>query len=711
MADISYGPDESADVPGLSRVQPAASRIGSRTLSIRLRLVLLIASVAIPLLLLALFIAVRYADAERRVVEAQRYDVANNLTYLLQRDIERVKGVLWSLAASPDLAEGRLDVFRRHAEATAKLAGIDAITLFNASGDELASTAAAPLRLRQGTQLLDGAFDGRTTVSGVTNLGDGTRPVFLISVPVARRGGVFQALNAVLSVEPLSRLFDEAGMSRDWVAAIVDSKGIFLARSRDPDKYVGGPARPELAAAAAGPADAGGFDNVTLDGFVVSNSFKRLPESGWTAVVAVPTVVLNAPLRRTLALIGFAGAALTALGVGLATLMSRRIAEPLREISGAALALVEGREPPPVPVTIDELREVERAFAVAARLARDRVRAEQELRASEARFRGTFENAAVGMGHVALDGSFLMVNDRLCEILGHSREELLATTKGAITHPDDLPADRANVARLLSGEAASYSVEKRYLRKDGEAVWAGVTVSLLRGEAGKPDYMLGVVRDISARRHAQDHQHFLMRELSHRTKNLLAVIQAMARQTARGGGTHDEFLKRFTQRLHGIAASHDLLVNQNWQGVGLAELVRQQLAPFADAESFRLTIEGPPLAVTAEAAQSIGLALHELATNAVKYGALSVPAGRVAVSWRLDHLDGAEQVWLDWREMHGPDVKPPSQKGFGHFVTESMISQSLNGRVTVQFLPDGLHWSVVFSSSNLAKGLDASAAH
>ena len=127
----------------------------------------------------------------------------------------------------------------------------------------------------------------------------------------------------------------------------------------------------------------------------------------------MPTIILNAPLSRALALIALAAAGFTALGVGLATLMSRRIAKPLREVSGAALALVEGREPPPVSATIAELREVERAFAVAAQLARERVRAERELRASEARFRGTFENAAVGMGHVALDGSFLMVNDQI----------------------------------------------------------------------------------------------------------------------------------------------------------------------------------------------------------------------------------------------------------------------------------------------------------
>ena len=149
MSDIISSRDGPSGGSARGWLRTASAAVSQRVPSIRLRLILLIASVLIPLLLLALFIAVRYADAERRVVEAQRYDIANNLAYLLQRDIERVKGVLWGLAVSPDLAEGKLDVFRRHAEAATKLAGIDAIMLHNASGEELVSTVAGPPRTQR----------------------------------------------------------------------------------------------------------------------------------------------------------------------------------------------------------------------------------------------------------------------------------------------------------------------------------------------------------------------------------------------------------------------------------------------------------------------------------------------------------------------------------------------------------------------------------
>jgi two-component sensor histidine kinase len=138
-----------------------------------------------------------------------------------------------------------------------------------------------------------------------------------------------------------------------------------------------------------------------------------------------------------------------------------------------------------------------------------------------------------------------------------------------------------------------------------------------------------------------DHIQFLMHEISHRSKNLLSVIQSIARRTARTARTMKEFEGRFERRLQGLAASHDVLVGKNWQGAPLAELVRQQLGPFVEIQSSRFEFVGPDIVVTAEAAQAIGLAIHELATNAIKYGALSAPTGKVRISWMFDGNVGA----------------------------------------------------------------------
>ena len=208
--------------------------------------------------------------------------------------------------------------------------------------------------------------------------------------------------------------------------------------------------------------------------------------------------------------------------------------------------------------------------------------------------------------------------------------------------------------------------------------------------------------DVTERKRAEDHIQFLMHEMTHRSKNLLSVIQAIARRTAQTTTTLEEFDIRFGQRLQGLAASHDVLVVEGWRGAPLAELLRQQLAPFVDAKSPRLESSGPSIVVNAQAAQAIGLAIHELATNATKYGALSVPAGKVEISWTLESNAGGEQeLRLNWTERNGPPVRAPTRKGFGHMVIDSMIARSLSGRVTIDFAADGLRWSVWMPAANL----------
>ncbi|MGZ5987348.1 MAG: PAS domain S-box protein, partial [Caulobacteraceae bacterium] len=209
------------------------------------------------------------------------------------------------------------------------------------------------------------------------------------------------------------------------------------------------------------------------------------------------------------------------------------------------------------------------------------------LEAAEARYRAVFDQVAMGVARVAPDGRFLEVNDKFCAIAGHPREDLLDLTFQQITHPDDLDSDLAQAAALLAGEMETFTMEKRYLTKAGETVWINLTVSLVRTEAGTPDYFVSIAEDISFRKAAeaeqqsyQEHLRLLINELNHRVKNTLATVQSMAAQTMRGEADQKAAYETFVGRLVGLSQVHDVLTRERWQGAPLRDVVERALRPF-----------------------------------------------------------------------------------------------------------------------------------
>jgi PAS domain S-box-containing protein len=283
--------------------------------------------------------------------------------------------------------------------------------------------------------------------------------------------------------------------------------------------------------------------------------------------------------------------------------------------------------------------------------------------------------------------------------------------RGHVGGPDDEyqnalhPDDRHLMHKFhgLADKQDSFTSEYRAVHPDGTTLWLrGRGQVIARGPDGKALRMVSIVTDVTDRKAAEDHIQFLMHEISHRSKNLLMVIQSIARRTARSAGSMEEFERRFERRLQGLAASHDVLVSNDWQGAPLADLVRRQMLPFAGIQSSRLKLAGPDVIVTAEAAQALGLAIHELATNAIKYGALSAPAGKVSVSWSfVGETIAPRALLLNWIEQGGPQVSQPQRRGFGHVVIGEMVERSLGGKVAMEFASEGLKWSVVIPASNL----------
>jgi PAS domain S-box-containing protein len=309
-------------------------------------------------------------------------------------------------------------------------------------------------------------------------------------------------------------------------------------------------------------------------------------------------------------------------------------------------------------------------------------------------YRATFENAGVGIAHLSPDVKWLRVNATFARIVGYSRDELVSKSVQDITHPDDLALSLAEVERLRSGKADSYEIEKRYVRKDGVPVWVHITGTAVRRNDGLVDHFVAVIQDISERKRAEEQVRLLVREMNHRSKNLLSLVQAVARQTA--VSDPENFINRFTNRIQAIAANQDLLVRTSWKGVDVDDLVCAQLAHFSDLIGYRISVHGPKLRLNGAAAQAIGMALHELATNASKYGALSTDAGHVDISWRAD--DGLFK--MNWTERHGPPVRPPDHRGFGTTVLESMAKQAVDGAVQLEYDAAGVVWRLTCPAAN-----------
>lgn len=228
-------------------------------------------------------------------------------------------------------------------------------------------------------------------------------------------------------------------------------------------------------------------------------------------------------------------------------------------------------------------------------------------------------------------------------------------------------------------------------------IWYDLHLVPTRGADGAVNGLVGGAAEISERKHYETHVRMLMREVTHRSKNLLAVVQALMRQTAARAETIEDFSVTFGARLDSLAGAYDLLIKDDWRGTTMDQLVRSQLGRFAVAQETQIEISGPSVRVPPDATQNIGMALHELATNAARYGALSVPSGRVRIHWQVEADEaGAPACRMWWEESGGPVVRAPGKKGFGQVVIERTVARAVGGQVTLEYDPEGIKWMLVF---------------
>jgi PAS domain S-box-containing protein len=273
------------------------------------------------------------------------------------------------------------------------------------------------------------------------------------------------------------------------------------------------------------------------------------------------------------------------------------------------------------------------------------------------------------------------------QILGLGPQQTLTVAQFlARIHLDDHARFQAHHRRLRVDNPAD-TVTFRFIRPDGREVWLEETSRAEFDTAGCLTRLKGLTRDITRYKQAEKRQDLLSAELDHRVKNVMARVAAVVRHTQRRCGTTDEFVKAIEGRIQSIAAAHTLLSQSRWSGVGLADLIHQQLAPYTT--NANTAISGPDVMLTSAQTQAVAMVIHELATNAAKHGALSNPDGDVSVNWDRTGTDATAVLTIRWRELDGPLIEAPVQSGYGLSLIRDLIPHELGGAVDLTFPPDG----------------------
>jgi PAS domain S-box-containing protein len=296
--------------------------------------------------------------------------------------------------------------------------------------------------------------------------------------------------------------------------------------------------------------------------------------------------------------------------------------------------------------------------------------------------------AGDGLMAADADGRILLCNHAAEAIFGYAANEIVGRPLGTlIAEPRQArgqPAHRSVPERAPALTALVQRWRTAGQRKDGTAFPVEATLS--RGEIEGRMMMIAVVRDATER----EAERLLLSELQHRMKNALATVRALAVQTMRSSPAPAAFIDAFSGRLAALARAHSLLMQHHQDGVSLHELVSLQLAPYRSTEPERVSVTGAAITLPPAAALALNLVLHELTTNAVKYGSLSMPAGRIEVRWRLKGSVDAQRLVLTWAETGGPDTRAPERHGFGCQLIERSVAHELDGMVQLEFLPGGV---------------------
>jgi len=664
-------------------------------LSVRLLLLVLIA--ALPILAIQVEALLAERQQRKAAIAEQALDLARLAAAQQDQFIESARYLLAAAAQMPEVQQrDGPGCSTRMAELRRQFPTVSGISAVGPEGVQFCSSSdnVAGFSLADRPYFQQAAQNKSLAISGYIIGRLSGQPQLNFAYPAIDGAGEVRAvvvlgfslgqLSASLSLTPLP---DGATMS------LVDRNGVLLARAPPAPDRIGTWVREAPFTQAMLARRVGVIESTGIDGVQRVHGFAPLFASAdLFAVVGLPWQAAYQQadrlfLRETLFMVlAFALAALVALFS--ADVWIRRPVAALQDAVGRmkrgdlSARARSGRGSSP------ELHELADDFND---MASTLERRQAALEASEARFRAVVETAADGIITIDAQGIIQSVNPEAERLFGYRNEEIVGqNVKTLMASPDREHHDEYLARYLRTGVAKIIGIGREVTgqRKDGSAI--PLFLSIGEFELNGERFFTGILRDITDRRRWEQHQALLMAEIDHRAKNLLAAIQAMVLLTKSSACSVGDYADTLIGRLHAMARAHDLLARDQWQGARLGELVRDEFAAYVGSDSDAVEITGEDVLLRPRAAQTLSLALHELTTNAAKYGALSVPGGRVAIVSSIERSPVGQTLLLSWTESGGPEVTPPENRGFGSVVIERSIAHDLAGSAALEFERAGI---------------------
>jgi len=648
--------------------------------------------VAAPLVLLVGALLYRSVALEKEQIEQRIGQVLQALVADLDRDMDRRIAILETLSTSPLLLAEDWPAF--YAQARQGLGSRAYLVLITADGRQVVNTyvpyGEAPKMTGDPESLQRMKQDPRPVVSDLFTSLVVRQPVYNISIPVMRDKDLRYVMSLGLMPEDLRALLQSQSLPPDWTAAIWDGNGITMARTHEQARFLGVAVPKHLMQLQ--PEKVVRTTNINGEAALIAVG--RSHWSNWTIDVSFPAALVDRQLRDSLLFWGATILLMAGLAVGLAFLFGRALTRPLAATTAAAAALGRGQG---FTIADSGIREVNAVGEALRRARHDLEQGSAALRRSEEQLRTAAEAAQFGAHEYDVVHDSALRSPQFLKILGADEGDTTATFEAGLdfVHPDDRDSTRQRKQQILTGAGGQYQLEYRIRRRDGQVRWVMDRGQVIRDGAGKPLRVIGVVLDITETKEAELRQYLLFDELNHRVKNTLAIVQALAQQTLRTRPDPRQFAEAFSDRLASLARAHSLLTNESWRGAALRDIVTTALEAFVD-EGRPVEIGGDAVMIPPTATITLSLMLHELATNAAKYGALSVAEGRVSIRWSAVGSPSTTAIDLLWQEDNGPPVSSPRDRGFGSRLLAGSARQ-LGAAFEVDYAPQGLRCRLSFS--------------